>query len=444
MANLLDLVNDVVRRAKVKGADAADALAVRGLSLGASVRLGKREDIERSEGRDLGLRVFIGKQQAFVSSTDIASSTLDDLVNRAIAMAKAAPEDPFCGLADPSLHAKNITDLDLYDETEPTAEDLYARAQTCEQAALDVKGISNSEGGSASWGRSEVALATSQDFSGTYRSSSHGVSVSVIAGNGTGMERDYDFSSTRHLSDLEPADLVGRRAGEQAVKRLNPRKVETKKVPVIYAPRVAGSLLGHFAGAIAGPSIARGTSFLKDMMGKPIFGLKIAIVDDPHRKRGLRSKPFDGEGVLNRFTNVVENGELKTWLLDSASARQLSLASTGHATRGTGGPPGPAPTNFYLTPGARTPKELIGEATDGLYVTELIGFGVNAVTGDYSRGAAGFWIEKGELAYPVSEITIAGNLKDMFLHLTPASDLEFRYGTDSPTILIDGMTVAGL
>lgn len=443
MSDLIELVNDAIRRAKAHGAAAADALAVRSLSLGASVRLGKREDIERSENRDLGLRVFIGKQQAFVSTTDIAPAALDELAARAVSMAKAAPEDPYCGLADPGLLARDTPDLDLFDPTEPTAEALYDRAGACEAAAMAVAGVTNSEGGSASWGRSEIALATTDGFSGGYRASSHSVSASVIAGTGTGMERDYDFSSARHLGDLAPADLVGRRAGEQAVKRLSPRKVETRRVPVVYAPRVAGGLLGHLAGAISGPAIARGTSFLKDALGKAIFAPGIGVIDDPHRKRGLRSKPFDGEGVTNRFTAIVEDGVLRTWMLDSASARQLGLATTGHAARGTGGPPGPSSTNLYFAPGSRSPKELIADITDGLYITELIGFGVNGVTGDYSRGAAGFWIEKGEISYPVSEITVAGNLRDMYLRLTPASDLEFRYGTDSPTLRIDGMTVAG-
>lgn len=443
MSDLIELVNDAIRRAKAHGAAAADALAVRSLSLGASVRLGKREDIERSENRDLGLRVFIGKQQAFVSTTDIAPAALDELAARAVSMAKAAPEDPYCGLADPGLLARDTPDLDLFDPTEPTAEALYDRAGACEAAAMAVAGVTNSEGGSASWGRSEIALATTDGFSGGYRASSHSVSASVIAGTGTGMERDYDFSSARHLGDLAPADLVGRRAGEQAVKRLSPRKVETRRVPVVYAPRVAGGLLGHLAGAISGPAIARGTSFLKDALGKAIFAPGIGVIDDPHRKRGLRSKPFDGEGVANSFTAIVEDGLLRTWMLDSASARQLGLATTGHAARGTGGPPGPSSTNLYFAPGSRSPKELIADITDGLYITELIGFGVNGVTGDYSRGAAGFWIEKGEISYPVSEITVAGNLRDMYLRLTPASDLEFRYGTDSPTLRIDGMTVAG-
>jgi PmbA protein len=288
-----------------------------------------------------------------------------------------------------------------------------------------------------------VTLATSEGFLGGYSGTSRSVAVSVIAGEGTQMERDYDYAHTRFADDLESAEAVGKRAGERAVKRLNPRKVKTQSVPVFFDPRVAPSLLGHFAGAISGAAIARGVSFLKDRMGGEVFAPGVTIVDDPHRKRGLRSKPFDGEGVANRRTILIDQGRLTTWLLDSASARQLGLETTGHASRGTGGPPSPSATNLYMAAGVLAPENLMEDVREGFYVTELIGMGVNSVTGDYSRGAAGFWIENGKLAYPVSEITIAGNLKDMYRHLTPASDLVFRYGTDSPTLRIEGMTIAG-
>jgi PmbA protein len=265
----------------------------------------------------------------------------------------------------------------------------------------------------------------------------------VIAGEGTAMERDYDYATSRFGKDLEAPDVVGKRAAERAVKRLNPRKAKTQAAPVIFDPRVAPSLLGHFAGAISGAAIARGVSFLKDRLNSEVFRSDIIIVDDPHRRRGLRSKPFDGEGVANGRKVIIENGRLTTWFLDSASARQLGLQTTGHAARGTGGPPSPSPTNLYMAAGAYSPKELMSDVREGFYVTELIGMGVNGVTGDYSRGAAGFWIEKGEIAYPVSEVTIAGNLKEMYLNLTPANDLVFRYGTDAPTLRVDGMTIAG-
>ncbi|MBH62827.1 MAG: modulator protein [Alphaproteobacteria bacterium] len=438
-----DLLNDLIQTALGLGADAADALMVDGVSLSVSQRLGKREDLERAEGNDLGLRVFIGKRQAIVSSTDTSADTLKELVERAVAMAKVATEDPFCGLADQALLAHQWSDLDLYDSHECTAEELYDRAAIAEDAARAHPGITNSEGADASWSANNVHLATSHGFSGSYRSSSYSISSAVVAGEGTEMERDYDYSLSRHLSDLEDPALVGRRAGERTVKRLNPRKAETAQVPVIFDPRISGGILGHFASAVTGPAVARGTSFLKDHMDQQVFSPNITLIDDPHRLRGLASKPFDGEGVSNQETVLAEAGVLKTWILDSASARQLGQQTTGHARRGTSSPPSPATTNLYMTPGDPTPDALLETITSGFYVTELIGFGVNQVTGDYSRGAAGYWIEKGEITYPVSEVTIAGNLKDMFMHLTPANDLEFRYATNAPTLRIDGMTVAG-
>jgi len=440
----LELLHDVIARAKRAGADAADAVYFIGVSQSASFRMGKAEDIERAEGSDLGLRVLIGRRQSFISSTDTASPALDELVERALAMARNAPEDRYCGLADPTLLAKTWPDLDLADTAEPAVEALIARARVAEEAALAVKGVTNSEGAGADWGRSEVALATSGGFAGRFSSSRHGVSVSVVAGNKeTGMERDYDFAATRHLSDLAPAEAIGRHAGELAVKRVGPRKVASCKVPVIYSPRVAPSLIGHFVGAIAGPAITRGTSFLKDRMNQPVFAAGIRIIDDPHRPRGLKSRPFDGEGVATKRSALIQDGRLTTWLLDSASARQLGLTATGHASRGTASPPSPSTSNLYLEPGALSPDELIKDITQGFYVTELIGMGVNGVTGDYSRGASGFWIEDGRITYPVSELTIASNLKEMYRQLTPANDLVFKYGTDSPTLRVEGMTVAG-
>jgi PmbA protein len=442
-ARALDRLGDVVARARRAGAEAADAIFLQSLSLGTSVRLGEPEDLERSESSDLGLRVLIGKQQAFVSTTDTAPAALDELVGRALAMARAAPEDAFCGLADRALLARAIPDLDLADASEPTPAELEARARAAEDAARAVPGVTNSEGAEAGFGRSTVALCTSDGFAGAYSGTRHGVSVSVIAASEAGMERDYDFSSARHLADLADPAAVGRSAGEKAVRRLNPRKVVSRAVPVVFDPRVAGSLLGHLAGAISGTAVARKTSFLKDRLGEMVFAPGIEIVDDPLRRRGLRSRPFDGEGVAGRQRRLVDGGRLTTWLLDSATARQLGLASTGHASRGTASPPTPAPTNLYLQPGKLSPAALLADIAEGFYVTELIGFGVNGVNGDYSRGAAGFWIERGALAYPVSELTIAGNLKDMFRQLTPADDLVFKYGTDAPTVRVDGMTVAG-
>lgn len=443
-SSALDLASMLVERARHAGAEAAEVLIAESTSLSVSWRLGKLEDVERSEGRDIGLRVFIGKRQATVSSTDTSQTALQPMIERAIAMARAAPEDPWCGLADKAQLARDWPDLDIEDKTPPlSAEELAALAAEAEEAALAVKGVTNSGGASAGTGRSTATLVTSAGFAGTYAGTSSSFSCSVLAGEGTAMERDYDYSSMRHKADLEkPAD-IGRRAGEKAVKRLNPRKVNSQAVPVVYDPRVSGGLVGHLAGAISGSAIARGTSFLKKAMGQRIFPESISIVDDPHMKRGLRSKPFDGEGVANKRMTLVEDGVLTTWLLDTATARQLGLESTGHAARGTGGPPSPSTTNLYMEAGCLTVKELIADIRVGLYITELIGMGVNGVTGDYSRGASGFWIENGEIAYPVSEITVAGNLKDMFLNLTPADDLEFRYGTNAPTIRVEGMTIAG-
>jgi len=443
MTDRISLLQNLLAKAKRLGAEAADAVVFGSVSSSVSYRLGKLEEVERSESSDLGLRVFIGKRQAAVSSTDFSERTLDQLAERAVAMARTTPEDPYCGLAPREMLAKTWPSLDLEDSNEPSSERLVELAKNCEGAAREVKGITNSEGASAGWGRGAVALATSDGFAGSYASTSVSVSVSVLAGEGTHMERDYDFSSARYVADLADPQAVGRSAAERTLKRLNPRKVSTQSVPVIYDPRVSNSIVGHLAGAINGISIARGTSFLKDKMGQRIFAAGIRIVDDPHIVRGVRSKPFDGEGVANRAMNLIEDGELKTWLLDSAAARQLGLTTTGHAARGTGGPPSPSVSNLYLVPGTATPEELIGDIKQGFYVNELIGMGVNGVTGDYSRGAAGFWIENGKLAYPVSEVTIAGNLNAMFAHVIPANDLVFKYGTNAPTLRIDGMTVAG-
>jgi PmbA protein len=437
------LLEGLIAAAKKAGADAADALFVENVSASVSYRLGKLEDVERSESSDIGLRVFIGQKVAFVSSTDLSAEALAALPGRAVTMARLAPEDKFACLAPRDRLAKTIPDLDLEDAEEPSADRLVEMARVVEASAMAVKGITNSEGGGAGYGRTAVALATSEGFYGRYAGTSHSVSVAVLAGEGTDMERDYDYSSARRFADLEDAELVGRRAGERTVARLNPRKAKSQSVPVVFDPRESAGLIGHLAGAISGASIARGVSFLKDRMGEQIFAPDIAIIDDPHRLRGLRSKPFDGEGVANNKLAVVENGILKSWLLDCASAKQLGLETTGHAARGTGGPPSPASTNFYMAPGTLSPDALIADIKEGFYVTELMGMGVNGVTGDYSRGAAGFWIENGKIAYPVSEVTIAGNLKDMFLKLVPANDLVFRYSTNAPTIRIEGMTVAG-
>jgi len=438
-----DILSSLLDAAKRAGADAADALFVENLSASVSYRLGKLEDVERSESADLGLRVFLGNKVAFVSSTDFSRDALAGLPKRAIAMARLAPDDKYAGLAPKDRLAKEIPALDLEDAEEPAPETLVARARDAEAAALAVAGVTNSEGGGASFSRAGVALATSSGFYGRYAGTSHSIGVAVLAGEGTNMERDYDHASARHADDLRSAEDIGNTAGTRAMARLNPRKVKSQSVPVIFDVRESPGLVGHFAGAISGAAIARGVSFLKDKMGQEVFAPGISIIDDPHRLRGLRSKPFDGEGVANRRRALVEHGRLTSWLLDCASARQLGLETTGHAARGTGGPPHPSATNLYMEAGSVTPQELMADINQGFYVTELMGMGVNGVTGDYSRGAAGFWIENGKIAYPVSEVTIAGNLKDMFRQLTPASDLVFRHGTNAPTLRIEGMTIAG-
>ena len=440
----VDFLETLLAAAGRAGADSADAVFFEAASLAVAQRLGKSEKLERSESRDLGLRVLVGKRQAIASTTDFTRDSLDALVERALAMARAAPEDPYCGIAEAGQLAAEVRDLDICDADEPSAETLVERAREAEDAARAVDGVTNSEGAEAGWSRATIALAATNGFARRYATSSQSVAASVLAGEGTGMERDYDFDSAVHGGDLRAPAEIGRGAGERAVRRLGARKVETAQVPVVYDPRVSGGLLRHLAGAINGPSVARGTSFLKDRMGERIFPEGIQIVDDPHRPRGLRSKPFDAEGVANGRRLLVEDGVLQSWVLDLASARQLGLQTTGHAARGTASPPSPAVTNLWMQPGPASPAALIGEVESGLYVTELIGMGVNGVTGDYSRGATGYWIDKGEIAYPVSEVTVAGNLKDMFARLTPADDLDFRFGIDAPTIRVDGMTIAGI
>ncbi|MEI8393538.1 MAG: TldD/PmbA family protein [Rhodospirillaceae bacterium] len=443
-ADTLDLLHDLIRKACAAGADAADALLYDAASLSVSRRMGMIETLERSESGDLGLRVFVGCRQALVSSSDRSTEALTSLVERAVAMARVVPEDSFCGLAEPGQLAREHPDLDSCDNTELSAEELIEQTRIGEEAALAVPGITNSDGANAGWSRSTVALAASNGFSGRYSRSHFSLSVSVLAGTGLGMERDYDYATKVYAADLPPAADIGRLAGERAVRRLNPRKVKSCKVPVVFDPRVSRGLLSHLSGAISGPSIARGTSFLKDRLGQPVFAPGVTVIDDPFVRRGLRSRPFDGEGVTVRRRTIIEDGQLTTWLLDLRSARQLGLTTTGHAARGTSAPPSPSPANFYMMAGTKSPQALIGEITDGFYITEMMGMGVNSLTGDYSRGATGFWIENGEIADPVSEMTVAGNLKEMFLNLEPADDLVFRYGMDAPTVRIDGMTVAGL
>lgn len=449
MSSLLDqsalksLAERLVDAARKAGADAADAVAVRSVSMGVEIRDGALEESEHSESDDVGLRVFVGRKQAVVSTNDIGKADVASLATRAVAMAKVAPDDPYAGLADPDRLARDIPDLDLVDPVVPDVSALEAMARTAEKAGLSVKGVSKSGGASASAGIGGMVLVTSGGFSGAYLGSSHSISMMAIAGEGTGMERDYDYSSALHASDLEAPEKVGKLAGERAAKRANPRKISTRKLPVIFDPRVAGSLVGHLASAVNGSSVARKTSFLRNKMGEKLFASGIRIVDDPLRKRGLRSHPFDGEGVAVKPLALIDDGVLQTWLLDTTTARELGLKTTGHAQRGVSSAPSPGATNLHMEPGKLTPRQLIAETGEGLYITDLIGSGVNLVTGDYSRGVSGFLIENGELTYPVSEMTIAGHLFEMFKSLTPANDLVFRYGTNAPTLRVEGLTLAG-
>ena len=432
----------LVERATRAGADAADALYAGQRSTSVQVRLGDLEEVSRSESEEIGLRVFVGTRSASAASSDLSDEALRELVSRAVAMAAEAPEDPFAGLAPPDLLAEApFPDLDNAGAFEPDLEALRQRALDAEAAALAVEGVTNSSGGSAGASGSTLALATSGGFAGAHSATGFSCSVGVVAGEGASMQRDHAWHSARHLSDLDPAGEIGRLAGERAVSRLNPVRPKSGSMPVLFDPRVSHTLLGHLSGAISGSSVARKSSFLQDKLGDRIFAEGVTIVDDPLRKRGLRSRPFDGEGLGVHRAEIVAGGVLKTWMADSASARQLGIAPTGHAARSVGSAPGVSPSNFYMAAGTRSREELLTDFPEALLVTELIGHGVNGVTGDYSRGAAGFLIRDGEIGPPVQEITIASNLLDMFATLEPGSDLEFRRGIDAPTLLVPAMTI---
>ena len=439
-----DRADALISQAKKAGADAADAIYVCDAATQVQIRLGNLEDVERSEGEEIGLRVFVGKRSATVSSSDMDPKILSALVGRALDMAREAPEDEYAGLAPEELLLKSEPHpIEGDDGQDPEPELLRELALKAEDAARAVKGVTNSEGGGASAGRSIVALATSHGFSSAYSTSGYSLSASVIAGEGDGMERDYAYDSVRFLEDLENPENIGKEAGERAISRLNPVDFKSGAMPVVYDPRVGNSLLGHFVGAIAGAAIARKTSFLLDALDTQVFDSALSIIDCPHRKRGLRSKAFDGEGLPTAKTKLIDNGRLTQWLMESASARQLGLQPTGHASRGVGGAPGVSVTNLHMGNGSVSKAELLKDIKHGVYITELIGMGVNPVTGDYSRGAGGFLIVDGEIGPPVSEITIAGNLKDMFKSLIAADDLEYRYSVNAPTLRTDSMTVAG-
>jgi len=436
------IAETLVERGSSAGATAADALYVGTRSSGVQVRLGELEGVSRSEGEEIGLRLFVGQQSATASSSDLSDEALAALVERCLAMAREAPEDRYAGLAPAELlHRGDLPALDAEDRREPDPAELRARALEAEAAALAVPGVTNSGGPGASASASIVALATSGGFSGAYGSTGHGCSASVVAGEGATMQRDYEWHNVRHLEDLDDAVKIGRRAGERAVARLNPTRPRPGRYPVLFEPRIASSLLGHFAGAISGSAIARKTSFLQDKLGERVFAPGVFIVDDPLRLRGLRSRPFDGEGVRVARTELVADGMLTSWIAESAPARQLGIAPTGHAARRASGAPGASPSNLYFAAGKRSPEELRAAYPEAVLIVELIGHGTNLVTGDYSLGAVGFMVRNGEIAEPVAEITVASNLADMFATLEPGSDLEFRRGMDAPTILIPEMTI---
>ncbi|UKK83751.1 TldD/PmbA family protein [Sphingopyxis sp. BSN-002] len=442
VAQALERAQMLCDAATKAGADAADALYYCNAATSVSMRLGALEDVERSEGQDISLRVFVGQRSASVSTADMDAGELAKLVERCVAMAREAPEDPYAGLApEDRLFRGTTPDFELDDASEADPQALRAAALAVEEAARAVAGVTNSEGGSASHSRTRFALATSHGFLGGYGSSGHSLSASVIAGEGANMQRDYGWHSAHHLSDLESAGEIGTRAGTRAVKRLNPGKAPNGKLPVILDPRIGASIVGHLLSAIAGPAIARGTSFLLGKEEQALFDSSIIVRDDPHRLRGLRSRAFDGEGLPTAARDIVTGGKITGWLLDTASAKQLGLEPTGHASRG-GGASGVSASNLHLAAGSVTPEELMADISEGIYVTELIGQGVNPVTGDYSRGASGFLIRDGQIAGPIAEFTVASNLVDMFAALIPANDLEFRHGTNVPTLRIDGMTVA--
>ena len=439
-----NLLNEVVAAALRAGADAAEAVGAQRQSLSITVRVGALEEVEREESRDLGLRVFVGRRQASVSGSDISADARARLIERAVAMARLAPEDPYASLADPDVLATaRRPDLDVFDPTEPSAEALEDRARAAEAAAAGVAGVIKTDGASGGWSSSRWFMVTSGGFRGDHQASGFSISASAIAGDASGMETGYDGRSVRWQADLPSPESLGEEAGRRAASRLGARKIASTTAPVIFENRLAGSLMSPLIGAIAGPAIARGTSFLKDKLGQQIFAKGIYITDDPHRPRGLGSAPYDDEGVANVRRDLIEDGVLTTWLLNTASARQLGLTTTGHASRGLAGPPGVSPSNLTFQPGARNQAQLMVDAGAGLLVTSMFGPSLNGNTGDWSVGCSGFWFESGQIAYPVNEITVAGNLLDIFGRVVPGSDLEIRGAANAPSLLIDGLAIAG-
>ena len=442
---LAPTLDSLLSFAKAAGAQSCDAVATHGQSLSVAVREGELEDVDNSEGRDVGLRVIVDGRQACVSSSDMSAASLQMLAERAVAMARLAPQDPYCGLPDPSQLAKDIehSDLELFDATVRTPAELKERALELEAAALSVEGVSQAEGANANWASSAIYFMTSDGFQSGWKSSRHGLSVSAIAEQDGAMERDYDYDGTRWLSDLKSAEEIGLMAGQRVIARLGSQQIASAQLPVIFEERLAGSLLSALLGAINGNAIARGVSFLKDKMGEAVFGDHINIIDDPLIIRGQGSRPWDGEGLNVKKHTLVKNGVLQSWLLNTSAGKQLGLPSTAHATRGIGSPPGISATNTYLQAGEKNLDELCKDMNEGVLITEMFGPSLNSNTGDYSVGVAGIKIEKGERAFPISEITIAGNLKDAFKTIIPGNDLRMDGSTNAPSLLVEGLTVAG-
>ena len=434
----IDLLFNITKKL---GAKKISIIGSENTSLSVSARLGKLENVERNESKNIGLRVIDNKKQVTVSTTNLSTEALRQLAETALAMVKYVPEDPFCDLPDKKeLYIGNMN-LDLEDKYSPNNEELLNKALETEENALNVKGIKTSEGSSYSYSKSKFYLSSSNGFNNSYTRTNFSAGISVIAGEGTKMERDYEYQNKTHNEDLDSAKKIGEKAGKRAIARLNPKKIKSSSVPVIFDPKVSGTLLSLFSRGVSGQAIARGTSFLKDKMNKTIFNKNIEIIDDPLIPRGHKSRTFDSEGVKTNKIYLVKNGKLLSWILDSNTSRQLNLKNTGHAS---GSPPNPSTSNIYMNAGKLKNTEIIKSIKNGFYITEMMGMSFNQVTGDYSRGATGFWIENGEKIFPVSEVTVAGNIVEMYRTLTPASDLKFTNGVDAPTLLIDNMTVAGL
>ncbi|MDP8996302.1 MAG: TldD/PmbA family protein [Pseudomonadota bacterium] len=440
---LLELAQDTMNLALKAGATSAEAMVAESRDSSISIRHGVVEELEQSESRAVGLRVFAGQSSATIASSVLTKEARQKLAERVVAMAKLAPPDSYAGLADPQQLAQQQHDYDLVSKTYPSASELKKLVEETEAAGLAVKGISKSGGAGGSSSSSTTALAFSNGFAKSWQRTGFGLSISLVAGEGTSMVRDYYGSSANHFEDIESPAYIGAKAAERTVARINPRKLESQSVNVIFDRRVSASLLGHLAGAINGASIARGVSFLKEKLGQQVFNSAVTIVDNPHRLRGFSSKSFDGEGLPTQRRNFIDKGILTSWIMDLRSARQLNLQSTASASRGLASNPSPSASNLHMEAGTQSPEDMIRALNKGLLITEFIGNANNAATGDYSRGASGFWIENGEIQFPVSEITVAGNLNQMFLNLTPASDLEFRSSTNAPSCLVEGMTLAG-